>query len=200
MTPDTDRHAIMADVPEVLLTFMDGEVLRCEAPLIDFSTTVLDIVAVEPGGNNREIRVPLTSIKYIIFGGEEEVTDAAGEQLGKVVIHFVDHDVMRAFAGRNTLGGPLGIIYTLIDPNRHVRRQLGVPYSAVKAIFKVKQWDSRGKPQRSGDKVAKILASRELQARADRIGTGGPVKRKTPLLDRTAEGEAKTGKKAKPPL
>jgi hypothetical protein len=188
----------MADVPEVLLTFMDGEVLRAEAPLIDFTSTVLDIVSVEPGGNNREIRVPLTSLKYVIFGGEEEVADAASEQLGKVVIHFTDHDVMRAYAGKNTLGGPLGIIYTLIDPKRHVRRQLGVPYSAVKAIFKVKQWDSRGKPQRSGDRVAKILADRELQARAERIGKGGPARRKTPLLDRTIEGEGKSRKKAGP--
>jgi len=172
-------------MPEVLLTFTDGEVIAAESDLIDFSRPVLNLVSAEPGGNNRELTVPLSSVKYIIFGGEEEL-DEAEEQLGKVVIHFTDHEVMRAYAGRSTLGGPLGVIYTLVDPRRQVRRRIGVPYSSVKAIFKVRRWDSRDKAKTlTAENVAGILAQREDTARAKRAGKPASKRRPQPLLDRT---------------
>jgi hypothetical protein len=173
-------------LPEALLTFLDGEVLRAETPLIDFHSPVLDIVAAEPGGNNREITVPLSSLKFIIFGGEEETEPQPTDKLGKVVIHFTDHDVMRAYADRNVLGGPHGVIYSLIDPERQVRRQLGVPYSAVKAIFKVKRWDSRDRPSSlAPDSVARILAIREAAGQGRQAAV-----RQTPLYDRTRRADA----------
>ena len=100
------------------------------------------------------------------------------------MIHFVDHEVIRAYAGRDTLGGPHGIIYSLVDPERRVRRRIGVPYSSVKAIFKVKRWDSRGsKPSQTFTRVAKILADREGEARAS--GTdASAIPRRRPILDR----------------
>jgi hypothetical protein len=173
-------------MPEVLVTFMDGEVMPAEAPLIDFHSAILRLNAVEPGDNNREFIVPLTSVKYLVFGGEEEEPEGAREQLGKVVIHFTDHEVIRAYAGRDTLGGPHGIIYTLLDPERRVRRRIGVPYSSVKAIFKVKRWDSRGRePGETFARVARILAERERAMAAAKAGRPLAVKRRqTPLLER----------------
>ena len=172
-------------MPDFLLTFLDGEVMTASADLIDFHRPVLNFVQVDPGGNNREMTVPLSSLKYVVFGGEEEQLESL-EHLSKVVIHFVDHEVIRAYASRDHLGGPLGIIYSLVDPERQVRRQMGVPYSAVKAIFRVKSWDSRGRPEsKTFARVAKILAEREGQARAERAGQAAPRRRRTPLMDRT---------------
>jgi hypothetical protein len=174
-------------MPEVLVTFMDGEVVGANGPLIDFHSPVLVLSTVEPGGNNPEFIVPLTSVKYLIFGGEEEEPEGRQEQLSKVVIHFSDHEVIRAYAGRDTLGGPHGIIYTLLDPERRVRRRIGVPYSAVKAIFKVKRWDSRGRePGETFARVARILAERERTAAAAKAGRPvGTKRRRAPLLERT---------------
>lgn len=174
-------------VPELLVTFMDGEVMSAEAALIDFNSPILRLTAVEPGDNNREFISPLSSIKYLVFGGEEEEPEGSGEQLGKVVLHFTDHEVIRAYAGRDTLGGPFGVIYNLVDPQRRVRRRIGVPYSSVKAIFTVKRWDSRGKePGDTFARVARILAEREAEARAIKDGrTVAKPHRRTPLLERT---------------
>ena len=175
-----------APLPEILLTFLDGEVMPAEAPLVDFTQPVLTVTSTEPATNNRELIVPLSSVKYIVFGGEEE--QELGEPLdgGKVVIHFVDHEVLRAYAGRQTLGGPYGVIYNLVDPDRQVRRRLGVPYTSVKAIFKVKAWDSRGEePGHTFSQVARILSERDVHAREDRAGKGKSRKRRQPLLDRT---------------
>ena len=172
-------------MPDILLTFLDGEVFPADAPLIDFSQPVLTVTSKEPGGNNRELIVPLSSVKYIVFGGEEADPDPDGET-GKVVIHFSDHEVLRAYAGRQTLGGAYGVIYNLVDPERRVRRRLGVPYTAVKAIFKVKAWDSRVElPGHTFSQVARILSERDIQARSERHGRANPPRRKQPLLDRT---------------
>ena len=172
-------------MPEVLLAFSDGEVITAETELIDFHHPVLSVKTSEPGANNRELTVPLTSLKYIVFGGEEEL-DQPLDAYGKVVIHFIDHEVMRAYAAKDTLGGPLGVIYTLVDPERKMRRRVGVPYSSVKAIFKVQRWDSRGRQRTlTYDRVAQILARREETARVERAGgTPAPRARSRPLLDR----------------
>ncbi|HEV3234703.1 MAG TPA: hypothetical protein VG329_09170 [Candidatus Dormibacteraeota bacterium] len=168
-------------MPEIILTFMDGEVLTANAPLIDFHSPILRLTAVEPGDNNRDFIAPLSSVKYLIFGGEEEEPEPPDEPLGKVVIHFVDHEVIRAYAGRDTLGGHYGIIYSLVDQERRVRRRIGVPYTSVKAIFRVKRWDSRGKtPGKTFARVAKILAERE------RGDAAAAQPRRTPILERAA--------------
>jgi len=172
-------------MPEFLLTFLDGEVMPAEAPLIDFSQPVLTVSTNAPEDNNREIIVPLSSVKYVVFGGEEEQPDEPLEEHGKVVIHFVDHDVIRAYAGRHTLGGPYGVIYSLVDPERQVRRRLGVPYTAVKAIFKVKAWDSRGEETEDAFwQVARILSERDVHARL-KPDEQVTEQRPQPLLDRT---------------
>ncbi len=167
-------------MPEVLLTFMDGEVISAEAPLIDFHSAILRLTSLEPGDNNRDFIAPLSSIKYMVFGGEEEEPELPLDDLmGKVVIHFTDHEVIRAYAGRDTLGGPHGIIYTVVDPERRVRRRIGVPYTSVKAIFSVKRWDSRGRvPGKTFSRVAKILAEREAGVVLDH-------RRRMPVLERT---------------
>jgi hypothetical protein len=174
-------------MPEVLLTFLDGEVMAAETELIDFTKAVLGVTSTSPGGNNRELLVPLSSVKYVVFGGEEELEEDV-EHLGKVVIHFTDHEVMRAYAARDILGGPLGIIYTLIDPARRVRRRIGIPYSAVKAIFKVQRWDSRGRQGLTYGKVARILAQREGAARGEKAGKPQARPRRRPLLERARKG------------
>lgn len=64
-----------------------------------------------------------------------------------------------------------------------------VPYSAVKAIFKVKAWDSRGdQPGHTFSHVARILSERDLISREDRAGKSKVCSRKQPLLDRTTQG------------
>jgi hypothetical protein len=78
------------------------------------------------------------------------------------------------------------VIYNLVDQQRQVRRRLGVPYSAVKAIFKVKTWDSRGsEPGHAFSQVARILSERDIANRVERAGRTAPRRRRQPLLDRT---------------
>jgi hypothetical protein len=100
--------------------------------------------------NNEDLTIPLSSLKYIVMGGPEDELEVGGGDLGKVVIHFSDGEALRAYAARDTLGGPYGVIYNLIEPVRGAQRRIGVPYTAVKAIFKVREWEGRGKSKPRG--------------------------------------------------
>ncbi len=154
-------------MPEVRLTFLDGEVLAAETELIDFSQPVLRARTID-ASNNEELTIPLSSLKYIVMSGPEDEIEVGGGDLGKVVIHFSDGEALRAYAARDTLGGPHGVIYNLIEPARKAQRRIGVPYTAVKAIFKVKQWEGRGKSKprassrKRGDAGAKPRAASPL--------------------------------------
>jgi hypothetical protein len=143
-------------VPEVHLTFLDGEMVPVETELIDFGHPVIKAQAIQPGSNNEELTVPLSSLKYIVMSAIENEPGADAVELGQVVIHFSDHEVLRAYTGRETLGGPYGVIYNLMEAGGVSQRRIGVPYTAVKSIFKVKHWDGRGKasPKRAKAKLA----------------------------------------------
>ncbi len=139
-----------------------------DSELIDFGQPVIKARSMQPGSNNEELTVPLSSVKYIVMAAPDGEPEADVVELGKVVIHFSDHEVLRAYTGRETLGGTYGVIYDLIEPGRHMHRRIGVPYSAVKAIFKVKDWDGRGKasPRRAKAKAApRKPAVKKKQAR-----------------------------------
>ncbi|HXA41827.1 MAG TPA: hypothetical protein VNV65_02825 [Candidatus Solibacter sp.] len=178
-------------MPEVRLTFLDGEVLAAETELIDFSQPVVRARAADDS-NNEELTIPLSSLKYIVMSGPEDEIEVGGGDLGKVVIHFTDGEALRAYAARDTLGGLYGVIYSLIEPQRKQQRRIGVPYTAVKAIFKVRQREGRGKskpraatgkPRATGakSKGASVTsraagggsktASRKLKAKAGSTGT-----------------------------
>ena len=131
-------------MPEVHLTFLDGEVIRAETDLIDFGQPVVKALALDGDSNNEELTIPLSSLKYIVMSGAEAPSE--DDVMAKMVIHFTDHEVLRAYAGRDILGGPYGVIYTLVEPKGKVRRRIGVPYTAVKAIFKVKDWNGKAAP------------------------------------------------------
>src|SRR5258708_3752191 len=164
-------------MPEVRLTFLDGEVLAAETELIDFSQPLLRARAID-ASNNEELTIPLSSVKYIVMSGPEDELEVGGGDLGKVVIHFTDHEVLRAYAARDTLGGPYGVIYSLLEPERKEQRRIGVPYTAVKAIFKVKQWEGRGKskPRAASGKTRGTGAKSKVPGAKSRARKAGSTK------------------------
>ena len=139
-------------MPEVHLTFVDGEVIRAETDLIDFGQPVVKALALDGDSNNEELTIPLSSLKYIVMSGSEAPSET--DAMTKMVIHFTDHEVLRAYADREVLGGPYGVIYTLVEPKGKVRRRIGVPYTAVKAIFKVKDWNGKATTKVAAKKTA----------------------------------------------
>jgi hypothetical protein len=180
-------------MPEVRLTFLDGEVVPVDTELIDFGQPVIKAFSIQKGSNNEELTVPLSSVKYIVMEPGEGEGDADAGELGKVVIHFTDHEVLRVYAGRDTLGGPYGVIYTLIEPGRRSRRRIGVPFTAVKAIFKVKDWEGRGKAS-----PARRASVGSKKARAKKPAPDKPGAKTTAATKKAALKKPAAARKAPP--
>ena len=67
-------------------------------------------------------------------------------------------------------------------------RTLGIPYSSLKGVYKLRQWDSRPVGARSGanthaDQVARILAERDGGGRA----AASPAPPQRPLISRVQQ-------------
>jgi hypothetical protein len=53
-------------VPEVHLTFLDGEMVPVETKLIDLGHPVTRARVIHPRTNNEDLTVPLSRLKYIV--------------------------------------------------------------------------------------------------------------------------------------
>jgi hypothetical protein len=73
-----------------------------------------------------------------------------------------------------------------VEPGSPEVRTLGIPYSSLKGVFKLRQWDSRPVGARSGadthlDQMARILAER------DAGGMGSSPAHRQPLISRVKQ-------------
>ena len=73
-----------------------------------------------------------------------------------------------------------------VEPGAPEVRTLGIPYSSLKGVFKLRQWDSRPVGARSGadprvNQVARILAER------DGGGMAAPPNERLPLISRVRQ-------------
>ena len=122
-----------------------------------------EVRGVEP--NNQRAILPLTSITQIVVGGPEPApAHDVLEGWDRAAFHFVDGQVLRVSIAPDALLGRHGGIWKVFPPGGVEVTTLAVPYSALKAVFHVRQWDSRPLSERDPDRidtVTRVLAERE---------------------------------------
>lgn len=149
----------------VLIRFLDGEILRAEVDEITFDRTLLEAEVSGADPNNERALFPLTAIRQVIIGHPEPVPpDVAGWD--RAAFHFVDGQVMRASVAADSRLGRYGGVWRLVEADAPELRTVAIPYSALKGVFKLRQWDSRPLSTRAGGEerpgaVARILAERD---------------------------------------
>ncbi|MGI8848282.1 MAG: hypothetical protein ACR2GX_08495 [Candidatus Dormibacteria bacterium] len=150
---------------EILISFVDGEILHAEISELTFEHPLLEaeVRGVDP--NNERALFPLSAIRQLILGtapgpNAEEVAD-----WDRAAFHFADGQVLRASIAPDAMLGRYGGIWQMLEPGSTEVRILGIPYTALKGVFQVRQWDSRPPNARSGtthiDRLAQVLAERE---------------------------------------
>jgi len=136
----------------VRLLFLDGEVIDGES---DDASSGRQGFAMRPaGGNNRLAWVPFNALKYCKFiAAQPARTLRSGDPRGqvglpKLVLRFNDGEVMRGYKDEvfSHDGNCLNVM--LWDDQTRMLCRFIVPYSALKAIFFVEQWDSRERVER----------------------------------------------------
>jgi hypothetical protein len=153
-------------MPAVVISFVDGEVLRAEIPELTFEMPVIEaeVRGVEP--NNQRAILPLTAITQIVIGAQEPAPDAAvTAEWDRAAFHFMDGQVLRASIEPGALLGRHGGIWRVVPPGEPHLTTLAVPYCALKAVFQIRQWDSRPFAERGeGERIdtfTRVLAERE---------------------------------------
>jgi hypothetical protein len=155
-----------AGMPAVVISFVDGEVLHAEIPELTFDMPVIEaeVRGVEP--NNQRAILPLTAITQIVVGdAEPPPPQDVVEGWDRAVFHFIDGQVLRASIAPEALLGRHGGIWRVVVPGGTELTTLAIPYCALKAVFNVRQWDSRPLGERGDgeriDTVTRVLAERE---------------------------------------
>jgi hypothetical protein len=169
-------------VPLVLISFLDGEIVHAEVGDLSFDRPLVEAEVRGADPNNERALFPLTAIREIVVGQPVPAPeDLAGWD--RAAFHFLDGQVLRASVAPDSLLGRFGGLWRAVEPGSPEMRTLGIPYSSLKGVFKLRQWDSRPVAARAGtdnhlNQVARILAER------DGGGTASPPAHRHPLISR----------------
>ena len=127
------------------LRFIDGEVLDGESD--DASSQRPGFIIRPREGNNELAWVPFSALKYceVLNTALPWRRDERGEpRLQKLVLRFQDGEVVRAYKDEVFSHDGNCVNVMIWDPELRGLYRAIVPYAALKAIFFVKEWDSRG--------------------------------------------------------
>jgi hypothetical protein len=153
-------------VPEVVISFLDGEVLHAETPEITFDLAVLEAEfrSVDPNGERALFAV--SAIRQLLVG--EPQPAPAAELLAtwdRAAFHFIDGQVTRASIAPEAVLGRHGGVWHIVEPGSEELRTVAIPYTALKGVFHIRRWDSRPRTERDDDarleQLARILSERD---------------------------------------
>jgi uncharacterized protein DUF6982 len=125
----------------VKVRFFDDETLEGEARDLDLDEPDFLLEIHDPSGfeNSEMAWVPLSAVKNIELPIVSEELEPHGR---KVAIRFLDGEVLRGFAGGEVKRHRYALALHFHPENGAVRR-LAVPFTAIKALFYVRDFDGR---------------------------------------------------------
>ncbi|MGH7775659.1 MAG: hypothetical protein ACREPI_00565 [Candidatus Dormibacterales bacterium] len=129
----------------VQVTFFDDERMEGLAKDLTFDELdfLLDVDDTSGIENNETAWIPLSAVKVVELPTQEEPPGEA--PLRKVAIRFLDGEVIRGHIDGVLERHRYGLILHLYgESSQDPARRLGIPFSAVKALFYLKEFDSRG--------------------------------------------------------
>jgi hypothetical protein len=188
-------------MPHVVISFLDGEVMYAETPEVTFDLPAIEAEVENVDANSERALIPTSAIRQIMIGEDEPAPDQATvESWDKAVFHFLDGQILHAYVAPDTLLGRHGGIWRLVERNSDELRTLAVPYAALKAVFRVRVWDSRPASERAAreagvsphlDTMVRVLAEREMRASGQvRHEDEAPLISRMRRAARRAEGDS----------
>jgi hypothetical protein len=146
---------------KVQIRFLDGEILDGDSEAA--TATRMGFPVMPRGGNNQIAWISMASIKYVKFtGGQFEMGQSAdprsGQNLIKVVMHFVDGETMRTYKDDTFAQEGEGFYLRIWDDEAQALVRILVSLHALKAIFFVNEWDSRTDEERAHHEAAAAAA------------------------------------------
>jgi hypothetical protein len=145
----------------VTVRFLDDEIMegRIDQRNLEEPNIVLELE--HAATNNERALVPLPSIKRITFDAGTPSKQQQERATRKVAIRFQDGEVLKGYLDGELDHATHGITIRLMTVEKDRVETLGIPYTALKALFYVKSWDSRP-PEFDGEidlRLSKRLSS-----------------------------------------
>ncbi|MGH7640675.1 MAG: hypothetical protein ACREN7_10130 [Candidatus Dormibacteria bacterium] len=169
-------------MPEVVVSFLDGEILYGELPQLQMDDPFVDLDLNTLDGNSRQALVPVSGVRQIELAKvDPQSPDLDLEQTPRVALHFIDGQVVRAHVLSPASLQRFGAIWDIVDANSQEHKVCAIPYTALKGAFYVRHWDTRPPLERTSS-VGGVNAQQrrrlaEIQARRNREGMLGRLKR-----------------------
>jgi hypothetical protein len=171
-----------ARMPQVVISFLDGEILHAEMPDITFELAVLEAEFRSVDPNAERALFATSAIRQIMVGNATPAPPHDElERWDRAAFHFSDGQVLRASIAPEATLGRHGGVWRIVEPGSEEVVTVAIPYTALKGVFHIRQWDSRPLSERDEDarldQLARVLAERES-------GGGAPAPPRRALLAR----------------
>jgi hypothetical protein len=127
----------------VTVRFLDDEIMEGRVVAITLDQPNIELEFPDEASNNERALIPLPSIKRITLkaGAPTSAEQARAER--KVAIRFSDGEVLKGYLDGELRHATHGIQLRLLTVEKDRIETLAVPYTALKALFYLKTWDTR---------------------------------------------------------
>lgn len=127
----------------VTIRFLDDEIMEGRVGAVTLDRPGMDLELVDDTGNNEGALVPLPSIKRITLAAAVPTAAEVAREGRKVAIRFVDGEVLKGYLDGELNHATYGITMRIMSVEKDRIETLAVPYTALKALFYLKTWDTR---------------------------------------------------------
>ena len=127
----------------VTVRFLDDEIMEGRVARVSLDNPGLEIDLPEDGSNNERALVPLPSIKRVTLETAAPTAEEKQRDGHKVALRFVDGEVLKGYLDGELQHATHGIRLRLMTVEKDRMETLAIPYTALKALFYLKAWDTR---------------------------------------------------------
>jgi hypothetical protein len=127
----------------VTIRFLDDEIMEGRVGAINLDQPNLELEMPDEASNNEHALIPLPAIKRItLTAGPPSAAELARAER-KVAIRFQDGEVLKGYLDGELQHAGHGVTMRLMTVEKDRIETLGIPYTALKALFYLKTWDTR---------------------------------------------------------
>lgn len=127
----------------VTVRFLDDEIMEGRVATLSLDRPNIELEIPDEGSNNERALIPLPAVKRLTIKAGQPTAAERGRVDRKVAIRFQDGEVLPGYLDGELKHGTHGITLRLMTVERDRIETLGIPYTALKALFYVKTWDTR---------------------------------------------------------
>jgi hypothetical protein len=127
----------------ITIRFLDDEIMEGKVATISLDQPNLELEMLDQASNNERALIPLPSIKRIALGSGAPTAGEQARAEQKVAIRFQDGEVLKGYLDGELLHATYGVTMRLMGVEKDRIETLGIPYTALKALFYLKSWDTR---------------------------------------------------------